>query len=346
MYIPILKNRAIEMSVLKELLVVGLSSLTIPILEIIQNKTRSNSPKTYIEELSEIFSENPHTFFLNIPKLTPTTSTAKSVQEFVTLVNRQKNFVIDQLIACSHIPGLIPVLSYSPKEDISTSLFNSDIKKLRQHYTKIAIRLTAAQYNKINFEALVPLGADDYLLLDIDDKGHTNPAFKKIYKEIAILKKKMLFTSFLINSNRPSSLYNKNIVDGEPIEEIDNSLLEMYGMSSYRFDGFGDYACITNVLPTSGGAISPAGIYYSKEGNFFVGYKGRTPSLSEFVDYIAPSIVKSSYWHEFTEDHHMKCPACVKIYDIAKGVSGKSQGLWKGITMSHYIYTVDEILNT
>lgn len=346
MYIPILKNRTIEMSVIKELLNAGLSEKTIPMFEIIQMKSRSNSPKTYIDELQEMFSKYPHAFFLDIPKLNITSSTAKSIQEFMTLVNRQKNYALEQLICCKGIDGSIPVLSYSFKEVISISSLSFDIKNLHSEFDSIALRITPAQYNRIKDFSFVPLNEKDYLLLDIDNKGHTNPAFKKIYKDIQNIRRTIGFNTFLINSNRPSSLYNKNIIDDEPIEEIDNSLLEMYSMASYKFDGFGDYACIANALPSSGGAISPAGIYYSQDGNFFVGYKGRTPSLSEFDDYIAPSIVNSSYWDEYDKEHHHHCPGCKKIQDIVNGASGKSQGMWKGITMSHYIYTVDKLLNS
>ena len=49
MYIPVIKNRSIELSVIKELLETGLSEKTIPLFEIIQQKTRSNSAKTYID---------------------------------------------------------------------------------------------------------------------------------------------------------------------------------------------------------------------------------------------------------------------------------------------------------
>jgi hypothetical protein len=116
----------------------------------------------------------------------------------------------------------------------------------------------------------------------------------------------------------------------------------MYSLPKYKFDGFGDYACVTNILPTSGGSISPAGIYYSVENNYFVGFRGQSRSLDEFKNHIVPAIMKSSYWAEFDDDHHKHCPGCSKIQEIADGKNtGKSQGVWKGITMGHYIYTID-----
>lgn len=168
--------------------------------------------------------------------------------------------------------------------------------------------------------------------------------FKKIYRKIAESKKDKKFISVIINAHRPESLTNKSMVNGEPISSIDNSLKDMYRSSTLnKFDGFGDYASIVASLPSSGGTVSPAGVYYSNENNFFVSYTGRAPQLSEFPDYIAPNIVKSEYWNEFDNEHHSKCPGCNEIISIIKkDKSGKSQAQWKGIAMSHYIYTLYE----
>lgn len=135
------------------------------------------------------------------------------------------------------------------------------------------------------------------------------------------------------------------MIDGEPIAEIDNSLKELYS-SAYmnKFDGFGDYAGISASLPSTGGAISPVGIYYSNENNYFIAYKGRAPQLSEFPLYIAPQIVNSEYWKEYGEAHHKKCPGCLEIEAIVGGIkSGRNQAQWKMITMLHYIYTMYEV---
>lgn len=111
-----------------------------------------------------------------------------------------------------------------------------------------------------------------------------------------------------------------------------------------KFDGFGDYAGISASLPSTGGAISPVGIYYSNENNYFIAYKGRAPQLSEFPLYIAPQIVNSEYWKEYGEAHHKKCPGCLEIEAIVGGIkSGRNQAQWKMITMLHYIYTMYEV---
>ena len=66
--------------------------------------------------------------------------------------------------------------------------------------------------------------------------------------------------------------------------------------------------------------------------------------LSEFPEYIAPSIVASEYWEEFDQEHHEKCPGCYEISQILSGEkSGKNQAQWKMIAMLHYIYTMYEM---
>lgn len=345
MYVPILKNRTIEMSVIRTLVAQGLHESTIPLFEIIQEKSRSNTKKTYIDELKEIFSNNESSFFLDFPKLDITASTSKSVQEFVVKVNRQRSFVAEQFKLCKGINGIIPVVSFRKKDVVPLGKIAAEIAALRPEFERIALRLTPAQTGGMKDFASYGLSDEDYFFLDIDDNNHTNPVFSNIYQVLVDAKSRRTVKTIIINSHRPTTLLNKNISDNEPIQEIDNSLLGLYSSSPYQFDGFSDYASITNALPTSGGSITPAGIYYSYAHNYFVGFRGRGQSLDEFQNHIAPSIIKSSYWDEFDENHHNTCPGCKKIQEIVHGESsGKSQGLWKGITMGHYIYSLDENL--
>jgi len=346
MYIPIFKNRTIEISVAKELIKAGISNKTIPMFEIVQEKSRSNSDKLFCDDLSEIFSDTKHPFFVDISKNIASSSTSAPIKEFLAQVIRNKDFVISHLANCSKIEGFVPVLSYNSKEIINDFSLNKDISLYKLLFGRIALRITPMQFNNISEINKIGLSANDFFMLDIDDKNHSNPAIKKYYRLINSWAKSTKINSIILNSNRPNTFFNNKIIDGEPIENIDNSLLEVYNTASYGFIGFGDYAGISNSLPTTGGAISPAGIYYSKNNNFFVGYKGREMTLSEFQTYIAPAIVGSIYWSEYNEEHHEKCPGCKKIKSIINGdSSGKNQGIWKGITMAHYIYTVDNMLN-
>ena len=61
MYIPILKNRTVEMSVLTQLAKIGVfsDSSIFPLIELIQEKTRSNNKNTFLDDLAELLAANP-----------------------------------------------------------------------------------------------------------------------------------------------------------------------------------------------------------------------------------------------------------------------------------------------
>lgn len=343
MYMPIVKNRLIEMNVLREIYKIPLSSETIPMIEIIQEHARSNSAKTFIDDLEEILKQTSSFVLVDILKTNIPKSTTETVREFLTKVNRKPGFALDLMLQLKKIHNIVPVVSYHP-ENIDAAAIKAEVEILRANYSKLALRIKSVTYYAVFpiFSSLVESG--DLIILDIDNASHTNPALKVMYKAIREIKNKIGVTTFIVNSTKSETITNKQLEDKQPILEIDNSLKEVYNASSYGFNGFGDYACVANTLPTSGGSISPAGIYYSRENNFFVGFKARKQDLSEFV-YIASSIVDSEYWKEYLEEHHKTCPGCKMIYGISEGSeNGKNQAKWKGITMSHYIYTIDESL--
>ena len=215
----------------------------------------------------------------------------------------------------------------------------------QEKFQRVAFRLRPQEFEAVFNQLLSSIRKEDFVILDIDNASYTSPVFKPIYKKISDCKKKIGYTSIVIKAHRPENLANNKMADQEPIAEIDNGLKDLYSTSYMsRFNGFGDYATISAALPTTGGAISPVGIYYSQENNFFVAFKNRKPLLSEFPEYIVPSIVKSEYWNEFTPEHHDTCPGCKEILQILNGgKSGKNQAQWKMITMLHYIYTLYEI---
>lgn len=347
MYVPILKNRTVEMSVLSQLAEIGVfnSTSVLPLVELIQEKTRSNNKNTILDDLAELLNTNSSmALMIDFLKSTKLNSTTDAVRNYVTLSTRQVDFCIEEMRKLSSFSQrVIPVISYL-SENPSLSRITYEVDEYRKMFPQIAFRIKTQDFEHIfsHIEGLIM--KNDIVLLDIESSSHMNPVFKKIYKRISDSKKQKNFISVVANANRPESLTNKSMADKEPIAQIDNSLKELYNTSIMnKFDGFGDYACIVASLPSTGGAISPAGVFYSNDNNFFVAFKGRTAQLSEFPDYIAPSIIESEYWEEFTDDHHENCPGCQEILSILTGAkSGKNQGQWKMITMLHYIYTMYE----
>lgn len=341
-----MKNRTIEVSVLKILSNISVfDNNIVPMIEIIQEKTRSNMKKDFFEELEEILVQSGnYKIIVDIYKSTKLRSTTESIREYLTKVNRQEHFGVNELLRLKHLNNrVIPAISYLPDSYNITQLIN-DINTLRHNYPHLAFRFKAQEFDSVFDKLKDYIIADDFVILDIDAAPHTSPVFKRLYQTIAKFKENIKLKSIILNANRPDTLFNVHMVDKEPIAEIDNSLREMYNLPVMKkFDGFGDYACINASLPSTGGTISPAGIYYSYDNNFFIAFKGRQPLLSEFTDYIAPSIIQSPYWEEFDDTHHEKCPGCKDIYNITLGAkNGKNQGIWKSISMLHYIYTMHE----
>lgn len=347
MYIPVLKNRTVEMSVLSQLAGIGVfdNNNIMPLVELIQEKTRTNNKNTIMDDIAELLIKAPQmSLMIDFYKSTKLNNTTDAIRNYVTQSTRQVDFCIDEMLKLQEYASrIVPVISYL-NENVSLDRISYECIEYRKTFSKLAFRIKTQDFERIFSHIETIINEKDLLILDIESSSHSNPVFKKIYKRISDSKKQKKFLSVVINANRPESLTNKSMANGEPIAQIDNSLKEAYGLNMMnKFNGFGDYACIVASLPSTGGAISPAGVYYSNENNFFVAYTGRKPQLSEFRDYIAPSIVKSEYWKEYEDVHHENCPGCKEIISIIKGEkSGKNQAQWKMITMLHYIYTMYE----
>ena len=341
---PVLKNRTDEINVLKNLYQIPISKKILPMIEIIQDKIKTNSTNDFIDDLNVILNRQKvdHPFLIDLIKTNIPNNTTPVVRDFLTRANRIPGFYLGYLNRLKEIKNAIPVISYNPNSfDIEN--LKEDTKSLRKSFTRLGFRVTSNTFSHVFKEIMNLISNNDIFILDIDEASHINPALKRMYFEIEVAKKKKAFTSILLNSTKAKDITNVGLEDGEPIFNIDNSLKDTYN-TMHHFDGFGDYACIVNQLPSSGGTISPAGIYYSYKYNYFIGYK-RNRDLSEFEEYIAPAIIASEYWKEYTKKHHKNCPGCRTIFNIFnKEEEGKSQSKWKEITISHYIYTLFEQL--
>lgn len=347
MYIPVMKNRTVEVNVLQQLSSMGVfDNSIIPMIELVQERTRSNMKNSFLDELVTVLEQAPNmSVMLDFYKSSKLRNTSEAIREYITRIIRQPEFCYEELATVERFSDrVIPVISYM-LEDMSMPRIFEDMTHFQEKFRQIAVRLKPQEFDSV-FTPLLPyIRQEDFIILDIDTASYTSPVFKPIYKTISDHRKKIGYKSIVIKAHRPENLLNTKMVDREPIAEIDNGLKDLY-LTSYmsRFSGFGDYATISAALPTTGGAISPVGIYYSQENNFFVSFKNRRPLLSEFPEYIAPSIVNSEYWREFSSEHHSVCPGCQEISQILGGQkSGKNQAQWKMITMLHYIYTMYEI---
>lgn len=350
MYVPILKNRSVEMNIINDFTTNRLwGSKIIPLLELVQEKVKTNAKETTIGDLKSLLTSYRQTIFIDFYHSTKINNTQATIKDYLSKINRQPEFHIvefQKLVSVSQY--VIPVISYLselPITDIQSQI-KTDVAQLRNSFSTLAFRIQSSNFEELSGLLESLLRKQDYLLLDLGHAPYSNPVFNMLWKKLANLKKEKNTTIIILNDNRPENLYNKNMKDQQPIPEIDNGLRDFYKFKN--FDGFGDYAGITSVLPSTGGSISPAGVFYSKKENCFISFKGEAYKLSEFPEHIAPNIAKSLYWKEFSDLHHSTCPGCKKILQILDPndkYTGKSQAIWKGITISHYIYSIKEFMD-
>jgi len=116
MYVPILKNRTVEMSVLSQLAEIGVfnSTSVFPLVELIQERTRSNNKNTILDDLAELLNINSSmTLMIDFLKSTKLNSTTDAVRNYVTLSTRQADFCIEEMCKLgSFSQRVIPGISY------------------------------------------------------------------------------------------------------------------------------------------------------------------------------------------------------------------------------------------
>ena len=100
MYVPVLKNRTVEMSVLTQLASIGVfdNANILPLVEIIQEKTRTNNKNTIIDDLSELLKETPRmSIMIDFLKSTKLNNTTDAIRNYVTQSTRQAEFCIEEM---------------------------------------------------------------------------------------------------------------------------------------------------------------------------------------------------------------------------------------------------------
>lgn len=342
MYFPVLKNRQVETNIIIEMMKnTYLNENVIPFVEIITDKQLTKGGSRFFSKLNPILMKSEKKLIVDIPKLTPNKSVSDEVYKFLTQVTRDPEYAITYMLSLENKNSIIPTISLFPEQNPNDIIIFSE--KLRKSFTSIAYRLKVESESKFFTNIINIITSSDFLFLDMGPIAPDNKFYLQIYKKLCDARDEKGFKLIILVDHKSDKSTNLSIIDGSPID-IKTSIRDKY--NEFGFDGFSDYSGITSNLPSKGGVISPAGIYYSVKFNTFIGYRS-TMDLSAFEDHIAPSIHASDYWKEFKPDHHKNCPGCSSIENIYNGIeSGKSQGKWKGITVAHYIWAISDYLTT
>ncbi len=344
-YVPVLRYRESEKKTLED---VAISNKILPLIEIVQEKRRSNMTTTCFDEIIEYLEESNTQLLIDFPlyiKMKP--STLPSVRNFIAPLQANPN---QRLNHFNNFIGknIIPVVSYNPNTPLfQTGVISNEIKALRATFDKIAIRIFTLHAQQALTEADNLLQPGDIILVDLDDSHHSNPIFTSFYTHISSFAKKHGCTTVLIRSAISPVITNTGLTNNKAVASIDNSLLSDY--VKYGFDAFGDYCGIKKDELTDGGMPSPGCIFYHWWSNAYYGHKGIYKQPKTFTTMVVKSLTSSNEWSDYqlksATAHIKSCPGCRAINVISStGQGGDSAPKWKVMISSHYLHTMEEFL--
>ncbi len=339
-YVPVLRYRREERAALRS---VNLTEKTMPLIEIMKERAGLVRSGDFAETHLEDFKAYNYPFMVDFPiyfhVINSTTDNIKDFLRGLKLNPSDRLTLFEQLSTNKFI---IPVISYDTESNYKPGSYVSDCIRLRTNFRRLGFRVFETNdFDIVLADVKKVLTDQDILIYDIDDTPHTQDMVKKKYDVINKLKSEFGCTSVIIRSAIGSNIVFNRLTDNAPISKADNSLLKEY--VKYGFDAFGDFAGVRkDITITDGGPEdpSPGFLFYSWKCNSYIGYKGTISDWSEFTNHIKPTVMKSSYWKDYTMQHHSQCPGCLKISTIPKNGAGS----WKRYTIQHYLTTMEEFL--
>lgn len=340
-YVPVVRYRQEERAALKQL---ALSSKIMPLIEIVTEKPHSSMKKPFSELYAAEFASFEGPFMVDLPThLRLSRSTSHNVRNFLLPLKRDRTLVVGRLLDLAGVQGLIPVLSYDPQTQYAHGTLVSEAQALKSRFSRLAFRVFAEATSSLLDELKSVATVNDIAVLDIGVTPHGNQRLEPLYERFRALKATTSCSLVIVRSALSPQLTNIGLVDGQPIVNADDSLRDTY--PTYGFDAFGDFAGIKKDALRRGGSVSPGVIYYFRDGGMYVGYRGREGNVSEFASHIVPNLTQSEHWRLMSRRHKASCPGCRYIQDVLAGTeSGRSQGMWKRVSMMHYLYTMEEHL--
>lgn len=332
----------------KSLEEVAFSNKILPLVEVVQEKRRSNMTVTCFDEIKDYLKESNTQLLIDFPLyIKIKAKTLSGVRSFISPLQANP---IQRLSHFNKFIGtkIIPVVSYNPNTPLfQTGLISNEIKALRENFNQIALRIFTLHAQSALTEADNLLQPGDIILVDLDDAHHSNPIFTSFYPYVQSFAKKHGCKTVLIRSALSPTITNTGLTNNKAITSIDNSLLNDY--AEYGFDAFGDFCGIKKDELTDGGMPSPGCIYYHWWSNTYIGHKGVYKQPKTFTTMVVKSLTSSSEWNDYqiksVVAHNNSCPGCRAINLInTTGQGGDSAPKWKTMICSHYLHTMEEFL--
>jgi len=208
--------------------------------EIIKEKARSNQKAHGHEDYAETFTAiRSEKVLIDLPiYLDPTVSTAIEVRNFFlrTISNLDERIsYYEHYRALS--PRVVPVISilqpYSDEADTLITQFN----RLAPIFPQLAFRLYIGNFDLAIQELnRVKLRQNDFILYDIGTTDLTNPLVKVQRRTMDAVHQSSF--KVVIRSAINTDIQNVRLSHTDIIPEANNSLLELFKISPYRFPAF------------------------------------------------------------------------------------------------------------
>lgn len=358
MYFPIMKNRAEELRVIRDMNHFFSDSI-IPLIEIIQDEYNI---KYKIDDATGefIYEQKPGNKKRNRIKLPPTEDDIITLEDIQKRLNGKRGFIDffrftedeyenkvfkgielsirlsrdfsyyqKRILQIGDYSNLIPVISIKKGFKISEHDLHRLINKLRKNNSTIAIRIMDSYLDDYIEFLEDNLTENDFILLDIrnqnvDSKFIELEEFQDLDTEAY---------KILLNSPRSRDYKNGDYENLQLTNKIDNKVAILY--KDYEFDGFGDFGGLKDDLPTDSrgnGTGAALGLIYLKEENAF--YSIVNDDTSEGMrgfKYVREEVLKRLPFLDADND-------CIAIKRIKK-MEGKygNWGTWSNLTLTRYI---------
>lgn len=359
MYLPIMKNRKQELSVISQMNYLFCETI-IPLIEIIKDEYDDNY-KTDSKTGEYIYEKKPgkkrrskiklppkEEDIITLDKISERLNGKKGFIDFFRFsedeyenkdfkdielsfrLSRDYNYYKQRIMQLGNYNNLYPVISIKKGFKISDHDLRRLLENLRKYNSLIAIRITDSYLEEYMEFLEEHLSEHDFIMLDIKNQNIDSKFIElEEFQELDTDANKII-----LNSPRSKDYKNGDYENLEFTKKIDNKVALKY--KEYNFDGFGDFGGLKDDLPTvSGGNGKGAalGLIYLKEKNAFYsivnyntdmgmrGYESVRSDLLKKLDLL---------------DKDNDCVAIEKIKKMEETFG--SWSTWNNITLTRYIH--------
>lgn len=348
-YVPVVRYRQQERDVLSTIQV---SEKVMPLIEIVAEKPNVKMKGTFKSINSQDLGKLKFPFMVDFPTYLDTTDSKMRTNYASFLIKASE---VDDRIGLFKelvdVPNLVPVITYQTRQDYpkiasSANPIPKQASELRPLFGRLAFRLYKTNFFSALQDIATVLKHGDIVLLDIDhDKIDEELCVMSLYPTLLKVAREHSASSVIVRAAIDPGMKNYQLPHDAPITTINNAQVLDYG--KFGFDAFGDFAGIKkDRLHDGGGKKSTAGfLFYHFSTNQYIGFRGRRGMFTDYAPIVLPSVYNSKYFSVYDANHKMQCFGCAKIADLYTN-SGKcnSHAIWKGISVGHYIQTMDEFL--